>query len=489
MNLNEILGKYEIEYIKGNKNIDITNIENDSRKVQKGNMFIAEKGYTVNGHDYIENAIENGASAVVVEKDMEVNNNITLIKVKNTTEAMAKFSSNFYRSPWEKLKLIGITGTNGKTSTTYLLKSILDKVNQNTGLIGTNGAVVNKEIIEIPNTTPNSLTIHRILHKMIEGKIENCIMEVSSHALDLDRVKYMDFDVGIFTNLSKEHLDYHETMEKYFNSKLKLFLKTKKHNIINIDDEYGEKITHMVKDRIGLLTYGIKNKADIYARDIEFMMSKVSFTLNTPKGKRKITLNTPGEFSVYNALAAASAAYVYDIDLDNIKLGLESLEGVKGRFEVVPTNKDYTVIIDFAHTAGGLEEVLTAIDKFAKGRKIVVFGAGGNRDKTKRPEMGETVGKHADISIVTSDNPRFEEPELIIDDVIKGTVKAKGDYVKIIDRKEAIKYALDNAKKDDVILLAGKGHETYTIIKDEKIPFDEREIVLNYLRGEKDGSI
>lgn len=483
MDLKDIVSNYEIEYIKGNTDIDILKIENDSKKIKRDYMFIAEKGFTVDGHDYIKEAVDNGAVSIVIQEEIQVNYDITVIKVKDSIEAMAKFSGNFYKKPWEKLNVIGITGTNGKTSTTYLLKSILDRNNHITGVIGTNGALVNKEIINIPNTTPNSLIIHETLYEMLEEKVEDCIMEVSSHALDLNRVKYMEFDIGVFTNLSKDHLDYHKTVEEYFNSKLKLFLKTKRYNIINMDDTYGQKIVEMVRDRVGLLTYGIKNKADIFATDVEFTLSKVKFSLNTPKGKRKITLNTPGEFSIYNALAAASVAYAYNVELDIIKDGLESLKGVRGRFEVVQTNTDYTVIIDFAHTADGLEKVLTVIDQFAKGRKIVVFGAGGNRDKSKRPEMGETVGKHADLSIVTSDNPRFEDPEKIVDDVIKGVLKSKGKYVKIVDRKEAIKYALDNAKKNDIILLAGKGHETYTIIKDNKIPFDERKIVLNYLKN------
>ena len=483
MKLRDVINNYEVDEIRGNIDIDLVKIENDSRRVKEGYMFIAEKGYTVDGHNYVNKAIENGAIVVVIEDEVEICDHITTVKVKNTINAMAKFSANFHGNPWEKLNMIGITGTNGKTSTSYLLKSIFDTKKHITGLIGTNGAVVDKEIIDIPNTTPNSLTVHEILNKMVEKQVDDCIMEVSSHALELNRVKYINFDVGLFTNLSKDHLDYHETMESYFNSKLKLFLKTNKYNIINIDDDYGKKIVEMISNRVGLLTFAIKEKADIFATDIEFTLSKVKFNLNTPKGKRHITLNTPGEFSVYNALAAASTAYACHIDLDTIKSGLESLGGVRGRFEVVPTDTDYTVIIDFAHTADGLEKVLTVIDKFAKGRKVVIFGAGGNRDKTKRPEMGETVGKHADLSIVTSDNPRFEDPESIVDDVIVGTLKAKGEYVKIVDRKEAIKYALDNAKKDDIILLAGKGHETHTTIKDKKLPFDEREIVLDYLKN------
>ncbi|NLK43176.1 MAG: UDP-N-acetylmuramoyl-L-alanyl-D-glutamate--2,6-diaminopimelate ligase [Tissierellia bacterium] len=485
MKLIEIVNDYQYILQKGSLDIEITDIKNDSRKVKKGDLFIAERGFTVDGHDFIENAIKNGAVGVVIDRELEINEDVTVIQVKDSVDALARFSSIFNNKPWEQLELIGITGTNGKTSTTYFIKSIFEEYNKKVGIIGTIGAIIGDEKSDISNTTPNALTIHNLLKEMVEKKLDTCIMEVSSHALELKRVNYMDFHVGIFTNLSKDHLDYHETMEKYFQSKLKLFNKTKSYIIINIDDEYGREIIDLIGESVPLLTYGIKNKGDIFATDIAFSLSKVSFNLNTPKGNIDIELNIPGEFSIYNSLAAAACAYAYGIDLITIKKGLESLEGIKGRFEVVPTNTDYTVIIDFAHTADGLEKVLKVIKEFAEGRIIVVFGAGGNRDRTKRPEMGETVGKYADLSIVTSDNPRFEEPETIIDDVLVGTRKIGGEYVKIIDREEAIKYALDNARPKDIILLAGKGHETYTIINGKTIPFDERQIVLDYLDNEK----
>lgn len=483
MNLKYITRGYEFELIKGKLDINITGVENDSRKIQKGNLFIAEKGFTVDGHDYIDKAIENGAVGVVVEKQVSIDEDITVIKVENSIDALAKFSGIFHEEPWKNLQMIGITGTNGKTSITYFIKSILEENNKKVGIIGTIGAVIGDKNIKIDNTTPNALIIHDLLKKMADIETDTCIMEVSSHSLELKRVEYMDFQIGLFTNLTKDHLDYHETMEKYFNSKLKLFYKTDKANIINIDDYYGKKIVEIIGERVPLLTYGIKEKSDVFASDIEFTLSKVRFTLNTPKGKTNVLLNVPGEFSVYNALAAAACAYSYEIPLEIIKKGLESVEGIKGRFEVVPTNTDYTVIIDFAHTADALDKVLTVIDQFAEGRKIVVFGAGGNRDRTKRPEMGETIGNHADLFIVTSDNPRYEDPEMIIEDVLVGTRKSNGKYIKIVDRIEAIKYAIDNARPKDVILLAGKGHETYTLIKGKTYPCDERQIVLDYLHS------
>ncbi len=308
-------------------------------------------------------------------------------------------------------------------------------------------------------------------------------MEVSSHALALERVEYMDFQMGIFTNLTEDHLDYHNTMEEYFKSKLCLFNKAKKYNIINIDDPYGRRILEEVENAAPIISYGIDNKADIYATDIVYSNKGVKFTLNTSEDSIPISLNLLGKFSIYNALAAASCGIAYDLNLSIIKKGLESIEGIKGRFEMVPIEEDFTVIIDFAHTPDGLEKVLTTIDQFAEGRKIVLFGAGGNRDKTKRPIMGETVAKHADLCIVTSDNPRFEDPDAIIKDIVVGVEEANGNYVTITDRREAIEYALKNAKPKDIILLAGKGHETYTIIKGKTFPFDEKEIVLDILKN------
>lgn len=480
MNLEEIIGDYILKDICGKKNIDIKNIKNDSRLVEKGDMFIAERGYTVDGHEYVEDAISNGAIAVVTEKEI-LDHDITWIQVENSVEAMAKFSSNFYKRPWENMNMIGITGTNGKTSTSYFLKSIFDQASKKTGIIGTNGALVGDEHVKISNTTPNSLTLHKLLDQMYREDVDICIMEVSSHALDLERVKYMEFDIGLFTNIAKDHLDFHSTMENYYRAKAKLFGKTKKYNIINIDDPHGKKLASQIKSKVPTISYGIREEADIRATNIEHGLSFIRFDLNLKEDMTRVKINTPGEFSVYNALAAASIAYASNIELRGIKKGLESLSGVRGRFEIVPTARDYTVIIDFAHTADGLEKVLRVIDEFAKGRKIVLFGAGGNRDKTKRPEMGETVARHADLSIVTSDNPRDEDPEEIINDVLEGTKILQGDYVKIVDRKEAIIYALENARKDDIILLAGKGHELYTTIKGEKVPFDERQIVLDYL--------
>ncbi|NMA85783.1 MAG: UDP-N-acetylmuramoyl-L-alanyl-D-glutamate--2,6-diaminopimelate ligase [Tissierellia bacterium] len=483
MKLKDILKDIEFEIIQGNLEIEVNGIEQDSRKIKKDNIFIAIEGFTVDGHNYIDEAIKNGANCIILEKDIDIKNkDITVLKVIDSELAMARYSSVFYGMPSKKLNLIGITGTNGKTSITYLLKAIFDSAEEKTGIIGTMGTVVDGKHLDNINTTPDSLTIQRYLKSMVDVDTKYCAMETSSHALDLKRVEYMDFQIGIFTNLTEDHLDYHKTMEEYFKSKLNLFNKTKKYNIINIDDSYGRRILEEIDNPIPFITYGIDNKADICATDIVYNNKGVNFILNTPEGSIPINLNLLGKFSIYNALAAAACGIAYGLSLSHIKNGLESVEGIKGRFEMVPIDKDFTVIIDFAHTPDGLEKVLATIDQFAQGRKIVLFGAGGNRDKSKRPIMGETVAKYADLSIITSDNPRFEDPDAIIQDIVVGVEKVKGDYITITDRRKAIEYALKNAKPKDIILLAGKGHETYTIIKDEIFPFDEKEIVLDILK-------
>lgn len=484
LKLKEVLGDCNHVLLNGSPDIDISNIEHDSRKINDGSMFIALRGFNVDGHNYIQQAIEKGANCIVVEKDIPIErDDVTIIKVDDTFEALAKISSLFYEEPSKKMNIIGVTGTNGKTSITYLVKSIFETDGKRTGLIGTMGSIVNDEQIENKNTTPESLIIQKHLKNMIQSKIQYCIMEVSSHALSLKRVDNVNFQAGIFTNLTEDHLDYHNTMENYYNSKLKLFNMTKKYNIINIDDKYGKRMIKELDNDVPILSYGIDENCEVYATDIVYHTKGVNFTLNTPKGIIPINLKLLGKFNVYNALAAICCGIIFDISLPIIKKGIESITGIKGRFETVPIgDRDYNVIIDYAHTPDGLEKVLSTIDQFAEGRKIVVFGAGGNRDEKKRPIMGETVAKHADLCIVTSDNPRFEDPKQIIKDVLVGVKKVQGNYIAITDRREAIKYVLENAQSKDTILLAGKGHETYTIIKDKVVPFDEKQIVLDILK-------
>lgn len=484
MKLNELIFDLEAEKIIGQTDIDITGIAYDSRKIDKGNVFIAIEGFKADGHKFIDEAIKRGAKAIIVQKNViDSSEEATLIKVKDTRQALAKISSEFYDNPSNKFNLIGVTGTNGKTSITYIVESIFRACGKKTGIIGTIGSRIDGEHIETKNTTPESLELQQVFAHMLDSKIDSCVMEVSSHSLELSRVAYCNFHVGIFTNITKDHLDYHKTFENYYNAKKKLFHMTRKCNIINIDDEYGKKLVEELSElETPLLTYGIECKADIWATDINFKATGVSFKLHTPKESIDVNMNIPGIFTVYNGLAAASCAYVYGVDLKTIKEGLEQIKGVKGRFEVIPTDKDFTVIIDFAHTADALEKVLCVIDQFAEGRKIVVFGAGGDRDISRRAPMGEVAGRHCDLCIVTSDNPRTEEPKKIIDDIIKGVEKVNGNYIAIVDRKEAIEYAIKNSRPKDIILLAGKGHETYTIIGDKVLPFDESKIVKEALK-------
>lgn len=492
MKLEKVLENLKYEILQGSLDIEINSIEEDSRKLVKGSLFIAIKGYTVDGHDFIEKAIENGASAIVVTKDIEVNKEITLVKVEDDKEALALIAANFYDHPSSKLDLIGITGTNGKTSISYMLKSILEANNKKIGLIGTMGSIIDGELVSNKNTTPESLEIEKQINSMVKTNTDISLMEVSSHSLNdkVKRVSNLDFKIGIFTNLTEDHLDFHPTMEDYFNDKKKLFNMTSKLNIINNDDSYGKRLIKDLKNtNTKLLTYGLDKNSDIYASNIKIHNKGVDYLLNTSIGNIEISMNLLGKFNIYNSLAAVGVGLYYGFSLENIKLGLEKLEEIKGRFDLVELKEEkFSVIIDFAHTPDGLEQVLSTIDEFSEGRTIVVFGAGGNRDKSKRPIMGETVGKHADIPIVTSDNPRFEDPEEIIKDIIVGVEKYNKNYVKITDRKEAIKYALEIAKDKDTILLAGKGHETYTIKNGKTFPFDEKEIVLELvseMKGEK----
>ncbi len=484
MNLNSLIEDYPIVEIIGDTNKEIFGVSLDSRNVLEGFLFICIKGFNVDGHKFVDQAIENGASCIIYEDKypIDIIEKVTYILVKDTTDFLAYIASKFYNNPWAKLFMIGITGTNGKTSTSYLIKNILYANNIKAGVIGTIGSCIGDSITKLVNTTPNPLVLQDNLNRMVENDFNACIMEVSSHALDLKRVEYMNFDIGIFTNLSKDHLDYHVTMENYYKSKLKLFYKTSKYNIINRDDSYSDEIMNSLTKDVSLITYGIDKKADVSASEIEYGIDCVNFKLSFMGESIFIKVNIPGKFSVYNALAAASCGFAMGIDKETIKVGIENTLGIRGRFEVVAIDKNYTLIIDFAHSPDGLLNVLTTISKFKKGRLIVVFGAGGNRDKSKRPQMGKVVGDNCDLAIVTSDNPRFEDPKKIIDDIIDGVRSTKVEYKIIVDRKEAIEYALSIAKLDDIVLLAGKGHETYTIIGNEKYPFDEKQIVFDYLK-------
>jgi UDP-N-acetylmuramoyl-L-alanyl-D-glutamate--2,6-diaminopimelate ligase len=484
MRLAEIVKGVDIKGRYGSLDVDISDVVYDSRKVSPGCLFICIPGFKVDGHKFIKDAARAGAAAAIVENDVEVEG-ITVVKVGDSRKTMPLLGSNFYRNPSEQLKLIGITGTNGKTTTTYLVEAILAHAKKKTSVIGTISIKIGKEKVDASRTTPESIDLQKLLREMADKRMDYSIMEVSSHALDLGRADHCSFRIGIFSNLTQDHLDYHKSFENYREAKKKLFYKTTHANIINIDDMHGRIIAEEIKElKTPLLTYGIDNKADIMAKDIEISARGVRFTLVTPKYSIEIKNSIPGRFSVYNCLAAASAAYVEGIDKHSIKEGIYNLGNIPGRSEVVNIDKPYTVIIDYAHSPDGLVNILNSIRQYAKGRVITVFGCGGDRETEKRPVMGEAAGKLSDYCIITSDNPRSEEPNRIIKQVEAGINRTDCDYICIENRRDAIKYALTIAKQQDIVLLAGKGHETYQILKDGTIPFDERGIVRELIREE-----
>jgi UDP-N-acetylmuramoyl-L-alanyl-D-glutamate--2,6-diaminopimelate ligase len=482
MKLIELLKGIEVLRTEGSLDISISGIHYDSRQVTPGSLFFCIEGYNVDGHDYAAMAVEKGAVAVLLRKDIQLPEGITKVFVSDTRKCMGFFSSNFYGNPTENLILFGITGTNGKTTTTYMIKSILEQAGKKTGLIGTITNLIGERMIPAEHTTPESPDLQKLLHEMVEEKVDAAVMEVSSHSLELSRVAGCKFQVGIFTNLTQDHLDFHGTLENYRNAKAKLFEQSKL-AIINVDDESGRIILGDLE--CPSFTYGIYKPADIFARDIEIMAEGVSFNLHILGGKISINLQIPGIFSVYNALAAASACYAAGVSLKDIQLGLEAIRGVSGRFELLDTNTDYSVIIDYAHTPDGLKNILTTARDLTDGRLVTLFGCGGDRDSAKRPLMGEVCGEYSDFCIVTSDNPRNEEPMDIIKDILPGLNKTDCPYEVIVDRREAIRYALDNARPGDVIILAGKGHETYQLLKGQTLPFDEKQIVAEILGREK----
>jgi len=483
MKLSELLSDIKIVHVTGSIDIDITGIAYDSRKVEKGNLFICITGFKIDGHKFIEDAIHRGAVAILLEKEIEVA--VTTIQVENTRTAMPQFASKFYEAPTDKLRLIGLTGTNGKTTTSYLIKSILENSGKTAGLLGTISIKIGDKEIESSRTTPESVDLQRLFRDMVDMKVTHAVMEVSSHSLDLGRVDGCNFHTGIFTNLTQDHLDFHQTIEKYRDAKEKLFYMTTGVNIINIDDEHGRIIADHIKDlKTPMYTYAIDRTADFMAKDMSITASGVDFILSTPGYSIDIKVNIPGRFSVYNALAAAAAAFAQGIDKESIKSGLERIKGVPGRSEVVNVDMPYTVIVDYAHSPDSMKNILNAVREYAKGKIITVFGCGGDRDKTKRPIMGEICGKLSDYCVITSDNPRSEDPNEIIKEVEEGIKKTKYKYDSIESRREAIKRALVIAKKDDVILIIGKGHETYQVLRDRTIPFDDREVVLEILKEE-----
>jgi UDP-N-acetylmuramoyl-L-alanyl-D-glutamate--2,6-diaminopimelate ligase len=467
------------------ENPEITSIENDNRKVQKGSLFICIKGYTVDGHDFAESAVKNGAAAVLAESPLALD--VPVVLVKDTTRAMAVLADAYYGQPTKKLHLIGITGTNGKTTTSHLIEKIFADAGQKTGLIGTMYTKIADKTIETKNTTPESLTLQKTFRQMVEADVDLAVMEVSSHALDLGRVHGCDYDVAVFTNLTQDHLDYHKTMDEYQRAKSLLFAQlgntfdqgNPKFAVLNADDPASEMYRRSTAAHV--VTYGIDKMADIKAENIQMTSSGTRFDLVVQEVNYPIQMQFIGKFSVYNVLASIAAALVSGIAMKVIIHSIESLKGVAGRFELVNAGQDFTVIVDYAHTPDSLENVLKTIQHFAKKRIFVIVGCGGDRDRTKRPLMAQIACHYGTDPILTSDNPRSEEPLAILKEMEAGV---QGETYQVIsDRKEAIKMAIKQATEGDVILIAGKGHETYQIIGSVVHDFDDRLVAWEAIEG------
>ena len=489
MNLKKILLGLENIKAKGEIDREVTAITNDSREVIEGSLFFAIKGFSNDGTQYIPTAIEKGAKVILVDdkfdlRSVEIPADVTLVVVPDARYAMAICSCNFYDNPSRKLKLIGVTGTKGKTTTTYMMKEMLQKQGYKTGLIGTIAIYSgDKKLEDSDRTTPESIKLQKILAQMVDDGCQLVVMEVSSQSLKLHRVAGCEFYAGLFTNFSEDHISpkEHPDMEDYFNSKLKL-MKMCKYGFINADDLQVSKVPKLLPDK-DIKTYGIDNQCDLLAKDITITNSYVDFKVKIGERNERIKVGIPGRFSVYNSLAAISVAMKLGCNAENIKESLLDVR-VPGRSELVNNSKELTIMIDYAHSPESLENILNAVKSYTRGRVISVFGCGGDRDSAKRPKMGEISGKIADFTIITSDNPRTEDPEKIVSQIEEGIKKTNGKYVCIVDRVEAIKYAIDMASKKDLILLAGKGHEPYQEINGVKHPFDERIIVDQIIKGE-----
>lgn len=486
MKLEGLLYGQSYQLVCGDMNTNILGLANDSRKVEQGYVFIAIKGFEQDGHRYINQAIQNGAVAIVIE-DLEVIstydfNGVTIIHVENARKVMASMATHFYNSPSTQFKLVGVTGTNGKTSTVFLINNVLEYLNHKTGLIGTILNKIDQEKFEAERTTPESIEVQHLFRQMADANVNDVVMEVSSHALDLYRVAYARFDVGVFTNLTLDHLDYHKTMDNYRDAKAKLFDMCEI-GVVNDDDPVAEHIMHSAqcKEYMTLSTH--KPTATLYASNIENHLSGVNFDVSYKNVVYPVKMQTPGEFSVYNGLTAMGALLALQIPIESIIEAFRVNSQIKGRFQSIASPTGYTAIIDYAHAPDGLSNVLGAMKGFGTKKIITVFGCGGDRDRSKRPIMGEIAGTLSDFCVITSDNPRTEEPEAIISEIEVGMKKTNCIYERITDRKEAITRALAMANEGDLVLIAGKGHEDYQIIGKVKHHFDDEEVVRDFFKS------
>ncbi len=486
MKLSDLLEKLDYTIVQGDVSVGVTTLTSDSRKVQPDTVFVSIVGAVSDGHKYIPAVAEAGASAVVVQKGAEYSSvpaNVTVVEVENTRLALAFMSATYFGNPAGKLFTIGITGTKGKTTTTYMIRNVLEACGIKTGLIGTIETIIGDESIPANNTTPESYIIHETFAKMADAGCKAVVMEVSSQGLKLDRTAGIIFDIGVFTNLSPDHIgpNEHADFEEYKNCKGMLF-KQCKVGIVNADDAYTQEI---IKDATcNIETYGVSDKAQIRATDVELYHEEGRIGLKYNCNglvQMPVELEMPGKFSVYNSLCAIAVTRHFNVDTKVLKDKLLDVK-VKGRIEIVKVSDRFTLMVDYAHNAMALESVLSTLKEYNPARLVCLFGCGGNRSRDRRFEMGEVSGNVADLTVITSDNPRFEEPEMIIEDIKSGINKTKGAYVTIPDRREAIKYVIKNGQPGDIIILAGKGHEDYQEIKGVKYPMDERVIIAEVLK-------
>lgn len=470
--------------VKGNIDIEISDITADSRQVEKGSLFICLDGSTVDGHSYAQQAVDAGASALLVSKDVAVVGDVTIIRVEDTRQAMMGCVPAFFDYPALSMRMIGVTGTNGKTTTTHMIAHILRAKGYKVGVIGTVHILIGDTSYPIHNTTPDVVDLQHILAQMVREGVTHCVMEVSSHALALGRVAGVEYDTAVFTNLTQDHLDFHKTFENYLAAKCKLFeqvsadhqSKSNKGAVINIDDPYGCRVVD--KTTAPIITYSTSGKGSLNAKHIAMTAKSLTYTISYNNREYPVTINTTGLFNVYNTLAAIGACLYEGLSFEEIDTALSSFSSVPGRFELIEEGQPFAVVVDYAHTPDGLENILQTAKKIVQHHIIVVFGCGGDRDATKRPIMGKIAAQYGDVIIVTSDNPRTENPEKILKDVevgVKNNLREGTSYRVIADRRQAIQAAIAMAQNGDVVIIAGKGHENYQILNEGTIHFDDRE--------------
>ncbi|MCW5798902.1 MAG: UDP-N-acetylmuramoyl-L-alanyl-D-glutamate--2,6-diaminopimelate ligase [Nitrospira sp.] len=493
--ISPIQGRLGVLERSGDQHVAIGALTDDSRHIQPGALFVAVQGERVDGHEFLDRVVKAGAAAVVVGRHVQVGST-SCIRVQDSRVALGILGSRFYGDPSAALRMIGVTGTNGKTTTTYVVKTMLEAANRQVGLIGTVAYLVGKESIPASHTTPGALELQKLFARMVEKRLDTVVMEVSSHALALDRTAGSEFDVAVFTNLTQDHLDFHLDMERYFQAKRKLFAelgqpgarKTKKRAIINADDPWGQRIREACT--VPVWTYGLHQQADIHAGEVKLSPAGTSFTLRTPAGTCAIQSRLVGEHNVSNLLAAIGVVLHEGLTLEQVRAAVGAVSNVPGRFERVEAGQDFTVVVDYAHTEDALVRLLTAAQALRTGRIITVFGCGGDRDRTKRPKMGRAAVQYSDVVILTSDNPRTEDPAFILSEVevgVKEALAARSHvrYRMIADRRAAIEAAVGEAQAGDMVLIAGKGHEDYQIVGTTKHHFDDREVAREMIQARR----